>query len=117
MIIPEIVRIGSFDYEVEFTDNPIVVEHKECFAAIDYDNHLIQINKELGDIQMHEQSFLHEMFHGILRDRAIEVEDEELVVEELAKGLHQIIRDNQKMFIDEPYPMNDKGDIYVQATK
>lgn len=107
MIIPEVVRIGSCDYFVEFTDNPIVVNHQECYADIDYNLHEIHISNKLGDIQTQEQSFLHEIFHGIVRDRAIEVEDEEFVVDELAKGLHQIIRDNPIMFLDE-------DDIYFE---
>ena len=120
MLIPEVVRIGSFDYLVEFTDNPIVVDYKECFASINYNEHLIQINNTLGDIQTQEQSFLHEMFHGILKDRAIEVEDEEFVVDELAKALHQIIRDNPTMFLDEENiyfeEKNEEGND-VQAIK
>ena len=101
MIIPEVIRIGSCDYEVEFTKEYIVVDRLQCKAAIDYDNHIINIDSKIGDIQSQEQSFLHEVFHGILRDRAIEVQDEEFVVDELAKGLHQIIRDNPEMFLDE----------------
>ena len=101
MIIPEVIRIGSCDYLVEFTDDAILVDHQECYADIDYNLHKIHISNKLGDIQTQEQSFLHEVFHGIFRDMAIEVEDEEFVVDELAKALHQIIRDNPEMFLDE----------------
>lgn len=101
MIIPEVVRIGSCDYSVEFTDRDIVVNHQESYALIDYNNHVIEISSKLGDVQTQELSFLHELFHGILKERAIEVENEEFVVDELAKALHQIIRDNPEIFLDE----------------
>lgn len=103
MIIPEVIRIGSCDYLVEFTDRDIVVDRSQCKACIDYDNHLISIDSNIGDIQSQEQSFLHEIVHGIISDRAINLkeDDEELIVDELAKGMHQIIRDNPEMFLDE----------------
>lgn len=117
MIIPEVVRIGSCDYEVEFTKNDIIVDREQCKAAIDYDNHLISIDSKIGDRQSHEQSFLHEIFHGVLRDRAIKVDEEEFVVDELAKGLHQIIRDNPEMFMDEDDIIFETEGIDVQTTK
>jgi len=113
LFIPESIRIGSCDYEVEFTGNGLVANRKECYARIDYDNHLIEINSKLGDKQQRELSFLHEMFHAIAKERGLEFEDEELIVDELAKGLHQVIRDNQEMFVDRPYPINSKEEINV----
>jgi len=103
MIIPEIIRIGSCDYNVVFTDNTLLNNHQECYALIDHNKHIIEINNNLGDFQQQELSFLHELFHGIFLDRSIEVEDEELIVEELARGFHQIIRDNPFIFLDKEY--------------
>lgn len=100
MNIPKIIRIGSCDYNVEFTDKDLVANYKEVYGRINYDNHSIEINSVLGDKQQQELTFLHEVFHAITRDRGLEFEDEELIVEELAKGLHQVIRDNQEMFIN-----------------
>ena len=40
------------------------------------------------------------MLHGIIRERNLNVENEELIVEEIALGLHQVIRDNPKIFKD-----------------
>lgn len=99
MNIPKSIRIGSCDYKVDFTDKDLVANYKEVYARINYDNHLIEINNKSGDKQHKELSFLHEMLHGIIRDRNLEIEDEELIVEELARGLHQIIRDNQEIFV------------------
>lgn len=100
MIIPEVVRIGSCFYDVKFVDKELVLNHQECYALIDYNNHVIQISNKLGDIQQQEKSFLHELLHGIVQDRALEIEDEEFIVDELAKGLHQIILDNPIMFLE-----------------
>ena len=61
------------------------------------------------------------MFHGMLRDRALEVENEELIVDELAKALHQIIRDNPIMFYnadDVEFVLEESEDeVDVQAIK
>jgi Zn-dependent peptidase ImmA (M78 family) len=100
MIIPEVVRIGSCYYDVIFTDKDLVANHQECYACVDYNKHVIEINSLLGDEQLNELSLLHEMFHVILKDRGIEVENEEFIVEELAKGLHQVILDNPHMFLE-----------------
>lgn len=100
MNIPESIRIGSCFYDVEYVDKELVLNHQECYALIDYNNHVIQISNKLGDYQQQEQSFLHEVFHGIVKDRALEIEDEEFIVDELAKGLNQIILDNPIMFLD-----------------
>jgi Zn-dependent peptidase ImmA (M78 family) len=97
MNIPSKVRIGSVIYDVVFTENNLVANGKECYATIDYNFHTIEINTKLADSQKHEQSLLHEIFHGILHDRGIELDDEESIVEALALGMHQIIKDNPEM--------------------
>ena len=101
MKIPKTIRIGSCDNIIEFTDNDLVSNHKECYANINYDKHKITINSKLGDNQQNELSLLHELFHGIIHERNLEVDNEELVVEELARGMHQVIRDNPNMFKEE----------------
>ena len=98
MNIPKKIRIGSCDYDVLLTERDLVANQKESYATIDYSNHEIEINTKLGDSQLNELSFLHEMFHGIIEERSLAVQDEELIVEGLAKGLHQIIRDNPNIF-------------------
>ena len=99
MNIPEEVRIGSCYYDVEFTDETLAVDGTEVMGLIEYHNHLIKIRTKLGDIQQREHTFLHELVHGIVRDRSIELgEQEEFVVDEIAKGLHQVILDNPCIF-------------------
>ena len=100
MNIPQKVRIGSVDYDVQLTEENLVCKNQESYGWIDYNYHLIKINEALQDKQGLEQTFLHEMLHGIIRERNLNVENEELIVEEIALGLHQVIRDNPKIFKD-----------------
>ena len=94
------VRIGSIDYTVNKTTEIILVDHKECFGSIDYNKKLILINSELQDIQGQEETLLHEIVHGIVYERnfSYEKNDDETITDELARGLHQLIRDNPKLF-------------------
>lgn len=98
MNIPNKVRIGSVDYEVELTKETLVCNGQEVFGYINYNHHTIKMNEDLTDNQGLEQTLLHEMLHGIIRERNLTVENEELVVEGIALGLHQVIRDNPEMF-------------------
>lgn len=98
MNIPNTVRIGSNDYLVELTKNDLVCNGKEVWGWIDYSHHVISINEVVADKQSQEQTFLHEILHGIVSDRDLAIENEEAVVDAIAKGLHQIIRDNPDIF-------------------
>lgn len=102
MNIPELVRIGSMDYTVILSEKIILKESKQCYGHINFENHLIKIDKTLQDPQGQEQTFLHELVHGIIKERNLDLfnSDEETIVDELASGLHQVIRDNPKIFIN-----------------
>jgi len=94
------VRIGSMDYKVELTGEVILVDHKECFGSIDYNNKVISINSKIQGIQNQEVTLLHEIFHAITNERTFSYENnsDETITEELARGLHQLIKDNPKLF-------------------
>jgi len=94
------VRIGSMDYKVLLNDKLILEDGKECFGAINFRKKEIKINNELQDIQGQEETFLHEILHGICEERNFiyEKNDDETITEELARGLHQLIKDNPKLF-------------------
>lgn len=100
MEIPSEVRVGSTDYEVKLTKENLVCDGKECVGTIDYNFHIIKIQEGVQDKQAQEITFLHELLHGIINDRNLEIENEELVVEEISRGLHQVIRDNSEIFIN-----------------
>ena len=99
MKIPGIVRVGACDYEVALVETTLTINGSECYGIVDYNNHEIKINSVMGDQQQREHTFLHELLHAVVRERSPTFDDEELVVDELAKGLHQIIRDNPEIFL------------------
>lgn len=65
MNIPNKVRIGSMDYEVVLTDEPLVMDGKECYGTVDYNFPVIKISDKLQDKQRQEQTFLHELVHVV----------------------------------------------------
>lgn len=101
MNIPKSIRIGSSDYPVTLSNEILVVNGIECKGMIDYEFHKININNSVQDRQGQEKTFLHEVVHGIVRERNLDLinSNEETIVDEIAIGLHQIIRDNQEIFI------------------
>lgn len=112
MLIPEKVRIGSCDYKVKISDELIVLDTRQCKASIDYEFHTINIDYTIQDIQGQEQSFLHELVHGIVHSRSLDLgENEEKIVDEIAIGLHQVIKDNPSIFIDRSEVCCKNGDI------
>jgi hypothetical protein len=100
MNIPERVRIGSMDYKVKLTGNVILKGNTQCYGHIDFDRHVIELDNSLQDTQGIEETFLHELVHGMINERNFNLKDadEEMIVDELAMGLHQIIRDNSEIF-------------------
>ncbi len=100
MNIPKLVRIGSMDYKVKLVDSIILKGNTQCYGHIDFDSHIIEIDKSLQDQQGLEHTFLHEVVHGIVNERNLDIKntDEEDITDEIALGLHQIIRDNPDIF-------------------
>lgn len=100
MNIPEKIRIGNYDYSVNQSDKTLVLKAEQCKATIDFDFHQIKIDTSIQDKQGQEQSFLHEVVHGIINERSLDLanSDEETIVEEISKGLYQVIRDNPDIF-------------------
>ncbi|WP_271810549.1 hypothetical protein [Clostridium beijerinckii] len=102
MNIPGKVRIGSIDYEVIIEDNTIVLDAVQCKGKINYEFHKISIDSSIQDKQGQEQTFLHELVHGIVEERSLDLkqDDEETIIDEIAIGLHQVIRDNPDIFFN-----------------
>lgn len=110
MNIVKNLRIGSVDYDVIYTDENIVLNSRECKGMIDYEFHQVKINNKIQDLQGQEQTFLHELVHGIVRERNLDLvnSDEETIVDEIAIGLHQVIRDNPDIFKSNELMCNGK---------
>lgn len=99
MQIPKKVRIGGIDYKVIHKPNPVSGENAVCYGVFDSERCEIQLNSE-RDMHPDRQgiTFLHELLHGAIFECGIESDDEEKLVNTMARGLYQIIKDNPKIF-------------------
>lgn len=96
MNIPRKVRISGADYEVVVKPGPVLVDGRQCCGSIEYEELRINIDSSFGAKARHCQTFLHEVLHGIARDRQLDFgdADEEVIVEAFARGLYQVLEDN-----------------------
>lgn len=92
-MVPKTIRIGCYDYKVVETDDIIVVDNVACKGAIEYDNKVIKIKAGMEE-QTKEQTFWHEVVHGIIQYRQVNPQraDEETLVDELATGIYGIMK-------------------------
>lgn len=100
MKIPDSVRIGGVEYSIEYVEN-LNNGVNLAYGYIDYDNCKIQLSSTCG--VAHErrcQTLLHEILHGIRNHAGLEIENEEEVVDTLAKGLYQVLQDNGGRLFD-----------------
>ena len=102
--IPEKVRIGSIDYEV-IKSSPICEEGQQLWGKIAFDESTISLDDKIQGQQCLEVTFLHELVHGMLYSVNSEHTLDETLIDELSKALHQVIRDNPSIF------MNDSREI------
>ena len=110
MNIPSKVKIDGMDYKVIRTDEILTLDNRVCCGLIDYKMHWIKINNSEQDEQAQKQTLLHEIVHGIMRERNFDLQSEkEVFIDEMAKGFYQLIIDNPEMFKEnekvEDYPM------------
>ena len=85
-------------YSLFFT-NP----HQKIFIInnflCDSENQKLYLSSDLTKQNL-ERVFIHELLHSIQMDRCLDLgEDAELIIDEMAKGLHQVINDNLGLFV------------------
>ncbi len=95
-MLPESIKIGCYEYEIKETDEPIIVDGRTCMGSIAYHTHIILVKKSDISEQQKEQTFWHEVVHGIINYRQVnpQKDDPETLVEELALGLYGIMKQN-----------------------
>lgn len=99
MKIPEKVKVGGIIYDVSMVDHPLCVDRKEVAGKIDFNDALIQVRSDVQEKQQQERTFLHELFHAMVRECGLDFEDkDELFTEGLARVLHGVIVDNPELF-------------------
>ena len=107
MIIPEVVRVGSVEYEVKMSDTPLIQDGTQLLGLCDYYSHTIFIDNTMQDEQSQEITFLHELTHAMLFERKLHLEQYveynvmEFIVDTIAFALHQIVLDNPEIFLDQ----------------
>ena len=92
------IKVGTFVYDLQETDKPILFNHEECAGLIDYEHMTIDIKSDL-ELQRKKQTMLHELFHAIIQEYAIDIEDvdEEYLVDILGVAMFQVIKDNKEL--------------------
>jgi hypothetical protein len=99
MNIPNKVKIDGMEYEVIKTDETLTNDNMVCRGIIEYEYRKIKLNTLCQDEQGMKRTLLHEIIHGIVRERHFDFKaEEEMVVDELAKGFYNLVNDNPEMF-------------------
>lgn len=102
MKIPESVRISGLEYRVK--EVPLLTDGlHELSGQIDYRTQTIKLS-QAGYPKNGSKALTlwHEIIHGILMDRGLELDDdtEEAVCEAVARGVYQVLQDNADRFFD-----------------
>ena len=105
MFIPEKVRVGSVDYNVTVADERLILDTQQCSGTVDYGMNEINIDSGIQSKEHCEITFLHELVHAIFNERnlyfpefGIDGDIEEKIVNCVAYGLHQVVKDNPQVF-------------------
>lgn len=98
MKIPDSIRIGGIEYAIQYDPKPIF-DNTLCYGVIDPQQSLIIINSEMG-YEMQSVTVWHEILHALFEQRGIESEDEEHIVDQLSRGIYQVLQDNARRLYD-----------------
>lgn len=96
MSLPKMLKVGGAYYDIEVTDEILLVDHQQCRGLIDYDRHKIKIASEsLISEQRQWQTLFHELVHALRDSRNLDWDDkDELYTDELGIALHTFFVDN-----------------------
>lgn len=93
------IIIDAVNYRVEETEEVIIHEGKECGAIVEYGKALITIRKDenIGE-GLKPKLLMHEIIHALLHERGMDdAAEDETLVDELASGLVNLIRQNPQL--------------------
>lgn len=103
MNIPKKIRIAGADYPIIYKDH-LNDGTTLAYGYINYnENNIYLSSTEIMNDSKKCTVLLHEILHGILHHygTGVTLENEELVVDTIAKGLYQVVEDNKDMFTEE----------------
>ena len=97
MIIPDKVKVAGYTYNIErpaeaFPDGTVV-----CDGIHWFNEQIIRVART-GNEQYQSTIFIHELVHAIIASYCGVDNQDEQFVEQLAKGLYQVITDNPEIF-------------------
>lgn len=99
-MLPSEVKIGIYNYSITEANEAFVYNGRLLDGLIHLNDLQITINTELAP-QRAEQVLAHEIVHGIVEHYDIPIEhleDFEEIVDKLAIGLLQVLKDNPNLF-------------------
>lgn len=100
MKLPNSIRIGGVEYPVVYVEN-LNNGTNMAYGHISFDDCQIELSDNIGIAHERRcQTLLHEILHGIIYHASANIENEEVVVECLAKGLYQVLQDNGRRLFD-----------------
>ncbi|HOT31249.1 MAG TPA: hypothetical protein PLQ61_06765 [Bacteroidales bacterium] len=97
MNIPEKVKIGCKDYEIEIVDKLLYLEGKTACGVINRNSCKIELStaEAMSEDSMN-LTFFHEVLHGLEDFFDIDLTEEQ--IEKFAKGLYLFIKENPEVF-------------------
>ena len=100
--IPESVIVSGITYDVVEKDVVVIGDSSNYAGSVDYGQCEIQILKE-QNIQRKNETFLHELIHAVLFEAGYREEHDEDIVDDIARGLYQVLKDNffYKLYLEE----------------
>lgn len=104
MSIPIQVKIGGMLYDVQVTNEVLLLDNRQCKGLIDYEHQSIKIADETVHSEQSQQvTFWHELIHAFVYERQLEWPEDknELWTEELARCMHAFCVDNNLKFAKE----------------
>lgn len=107
MKIPKIIRIGGVDYEIRDVDN-LNDGVSVCYGHISFEDSVIKLHSKNQNHQKRCITLWHEILHGIAEHANLDIENEEQVIDVLAKGIYQVLQDNGRALFD----IAERGDAF-----
>lgn len=98
---PTSVQIDMIRYGIKMSEDPVVLDGRECGGLIEYNNARILLSAKAIRGERVKQVMMHEIVHGLLHERQIEelVNDDRLedFVDALSRAFVGFLRDNPQM--------------------
>ena len=107
MKMPKIIRIGGVDYEIRDVDN-LNDGVNVCYGHISFEDSVIELHSKNQNHQKRCVTLWHEILHGIAEHASLDIENEERVIDVLAKGIYQVLQDNGRALFD----IAERGDAF-----